>query len=75
MTSALMMLMKFGKYWSNKVTCVQCGEEVGDPHYHIDDERQRYPLHRWCLKVVDLRLMLLEAQAQGEIDQLAESEI
>ncbi len=54
--------------------CVQCGEEVSDVHYHIDDERLRYPLHRWCLKVVDLRLMLLEAQAQGEIDQLAESE-
>ncbi len=45
-----------------------------DPYYHEDDESQRYPLHRWCLKVVDLRLMLMEAQAQGMIDQLAESE-
>ena len=55
------------------MTCVQCGEEVQEAHYHIDDERQRYPLHRWCLKVVDLRLMLLEREAQGMIDQLAEN--
>ncbi len=54
--------------------CWACGEGLAGPVYHEDDESQRWPLCSECDKTVDLRLMLLEAQAQGEIDQLAEME-
>ncbi len=56
--------------------CWACGEGLRwKALYHLDDEECRYPLCIWCYQTVDLRLMLMEAQAQGEIDRLAESEI
>jgi len=58
------------------VFCVQCGKRLRPSRvrYCVDDESQRWPLCSECDKTVDLRLMLMEAQAQGEIDQLAEME-
>ena len=54
--------------------CVLCRQDVeGEAHYFLEDEQERYPLHRWCLNVVDLRLLLMEAAAQGEIDQFIEN--
>ncbi len=56
--------------------CWACGKRVKPSRvrYQVDDESQRWPLCWKCDKTVDLRLMLMEAQAQGEIDRLAESE-
>jgi len=59
------------------VDCVQCGKRLKPSRvrYLIEDECQQWPLCSECNKTVDLRLLLLEAQAQGEIDRIAESEI
>jgi hypothetical protein len=54
--------------------CVACGVVLAEPVYSVEDEECRYPLCRECDKSVDLRLMLMEAQAQGEIDMIAEME-